>query len=712
VRRLWLALMLWLLSPTAWGSEIVVWHTWRGVEAEALESASERWTRDSGVVVRLVGLPFGAFDSKLETAVPRGNGPDVFLAAHGSLGKWTGMDLVEAVPSPLDGQRAAAVQAVTVDGRVWGQPLAMKSLVLLYDPTRVRSPPTTTDELVVQAKALMKADGGYGLAWQSAGPYFHAAFAHGFDATTLDPDGTVNLDSAGHVAAYALARRLAVEEGIAPAQPTAELIGRLYRDGEVPFVISGPWFVAGLESPIAAAPLPIVSETGQPMVPFLTVDAAFVATQAKQPAAAAQFSAWLAGPQGALIRQELGGQAVSHQGVHTTDPMLKTLLAQAEVARPIPTDPNVLNVFEAQARSLRALMRGAATPQQAASAAQTYYSILSRPPPPPVSPWPYVGVMGLVLIGLIGVVFAPLQHAGQRARLRAHWRDYLWIAPAGIAMSFLVILPFVTGASVSLFAHWRGEWSFVGFRHFADLLLSRDWPISHPLSFVYTMAVTVLWTATNLVLHVGIGVLLAMVLREPWIRLRGVWRAALVLPWAIPNYITALIWKGMFHAQYGAVNAVLGLVIGSEVEIDWFASFATGFCANLATNTWLGFPFMMVVTLGALQSIPRELEEAAEIDGAGAWFRFRHVVWPLLKPALLPAIVLGSVWTFNMFNVVYLVSAGEPNSSTEILISDAYRWAFSRGNRYGYAAAYSVIIFFVLLGYSRLANRAVGRKVI
>jgi arabinogalactan oligomer/maltooligosaccharide transport system permease protein len=193
--------------------------------------------------------------------------------------------------------------------------------------------------------------------------------------------------------------------------------------------------------------------------------------------------------------------------------------------------------------------------------------------------------------------------------------------------------------------------------------------------------------------------------------MRGLWRALLILPWAIPNYITALIWKTMFHVQYGAVNALLGFG-GEPVELDWFGSFSTAFSANLITNTWLGFPFMMVVTLGALQAIPRELEEAAEVDGASWWMRFRHVVWPLLKPALLPAIILGSVWTFNMFNVVYLVSNGGPMGGTEILISDAYQWAFSGGNYYGYAAAYAVLIFVVLILYSRFANRIAGRRIL
>jgi arabinogalactan oligomer/maltooligosaccharide transport system permease protein len=292
--------------------------------------------------------------------------------------------------------------------------------------------------------------------------------------------------------------------------------------------------------------------------------------------------------------------------------------------------------------------------------------------------------------------------------------DYLWVLPAGLSMSVLVLLPFVTGALVSLFAHHQGQWTFVGFAHFLDILLARDWPITSPLSFVFTLGVTLLWTVTNLSLHVGLGLGLALVLREPWIRLRAVWRALLIVPWAVPNYITALIWKGLFHAQFGAINALLGVLTfrGERLELDWFSQFSTAFAANLLTNTWLGFPFMMVVTLGALQSIPRELEEAAEVDGAGYLCRLRHVLLPLLRPALLPAVILGSVWTFNMFNVVYLVSAGEPNSSTEILISEAYRWAFSRGNRYGYASAYAVLIFFVLLAYSRAANHLVGRKVL
>jgi arabinogalactan oligomer/maltooligosaccharide transport system permease protein len=705
--------LLGTLLGLAEAREIQVWHAYTGQEEAALEQVAAGWGASNDVKVVLNPQSFGAYASKLETAVPRGNGPDLFIAAHDGLGKWVAMDVVAPVELDLEPFLPATRDAVRWNEATYGIPLAYKSLLLLYNPELISEPPATTDELIAAAREHT-GDGAYGLAYQATEAYFHGSWMHAFGGWSIAPDGRVDLDSPEQAAAYAFTRRLAVDEGIAPKQPTAELISRLYREGRTAFVISGPWFVAGMDRPVAAAPLPVVSETGQPGRPYLTVDGVFFADQAKNPEDARAFAAHLAGVEGARVRQDVGRQAVAHQEVTSDDPLLVTLARQAEDAVPMPADPDVANVFEAQARALRNVTRGAVSPEAAADAAQQYYDILSRPPPPPVSPWPYLMLMATVFLGGLGWAAWPLREAAYRAQLWRHRWDYVWVIPAGASMSALVILPFLTGASVAFFAHHQGEWTFVGFTHFLDILLARDWPVTSSLSFGYTLVVTVAWTVTNVALHVGLGVALALVLREPWIRLRAVWRALLIIPWAVPNYITALIWKGMFHAQYGAVNAILGIVALQDgpVEIDWFGSFATSFCANLTTNTWLGFPFMMVVTLGALQSIPRELEEAAEVDGAGWWFRFRHVVWPLLQPALLPAVILGSVWTFNMFNVIYLVSAGEPDSSTEILISEAYRWAFSRGNRYGYAAAYAVLIFGVLLVYSRGANWVVGRKVL
>ena len=190
--------------------------------------------------------------------------------------------------------------------------------------------------------------------------------------------------------------------------------------------------------------------------------------------------------------------------------------------------------------------------------------------------------------------------------------------------------------------------------------------------------------------------------------MRGVYRVLFILPWAIPNYITALIWNGMFQSEYGAINGILH-ALGLD-RVSWFSHWATSFCADVCANTWLGFPFMMVVALGALESIPRELGEAAEVDGASPWQRFVHVTLPHLRPAMAPAAMLGAIWTFNMFNVIYLVSNGKPGGSTDILVTEAYRWAFERGERYGMAAAYAALIFAVLLGATLVARRLTRRE--
>ena len=278
----------------------------------------------------------------------------------------------------------------------------------------------------------------------------------------------------------------------------------------------------------------------------------------------------------------------------------------------------------------------------------------------------------------------------------------VYIGPAAVGFVVLVLFPFAYGLGLSLFHHDAGRYSFVGLANFSSILLSKDYGVTEPMSFYFTLAITILWTIINVVLHVAIGLALALLLKSPLLRLRGFFRVILILPWAVPNYITALIWKGMYHQQFGAINALLRS-LGIK-PISWFSRFSTSFSANVITNTWLGFPFMMVVALGALQSIPQDLYEAAEVDGASPWAQFRKITLPLLRPALMPSIMLGIIWTFNMFNIIYLVSGGEPGGATDILVSEAFRWAFQRNEQYGFAAAYSVLIFLILLAYSSLTQ--------
>ncbi|MGB0589440.1 MAG: carbohydrate ABC transporter permease [Myxococcota bacterium] len=302
---------------------------------------------------------------------------------------------------------------------------------------------------------------------------------------------------------------------------------------------------------------------------------------------------------------------------------------------------------------------------------------------------------GLLVMPLGWAAFQPV--CDLLRGLREQPSTYLYVLPAVLATVVLVFVPFSMGVVLAFFDSHGAP---VGIENFREILVTSE---TADTNFWWTFGVTVVWTVTNITLHVAIGLALALVLNRPKLELRWLYRVLLIVPWAVPNYITALIWKGMFNEHEGAVNAVLAIFgVGA---IDWFGtSVLANFTANLVTNVWLGFPFMMVVCLGALQAIPRELYEAARIDGAGRLQSFRHVTLPLLKPALVPAVIVGTIWTFNMFNVIYLVSGGGPDGQTDILITEAYH-SFKVLKRYGLAAAYSLLIFVILYAYGAMTNR-------
>ena len=709
--RLTLALFGLLAAPTAFAAptELRVWHAYRGQEEAALEAALDAWDEaHPDVVVLSLSIPPDALKTKFEAAAPRGNGPDLLISAHERVGEWVTAGLIAPWPEPEVALHPATLTALRYDGRLYGLPLASKSLVLFINKALIDGPPADTNALRALAGALPP--GVYPLAYQSTDAYFHAPWMHGFGGGVRGPAG-FDLDTAENAAALRFARGL-LTDGLLPEEPTGALVTQLFNEGLAATVINGPWFLGEIDASVQfeVAPLPTISEVGRPAAPYLTVEGLLMSAHAAEPALARELGAHLISPSVAADRAATGRQTVATLAAYddprvADDPVLDAFRAQLDATEPMPNVPEMGATWEPSARALRRVMRGAMAPEEALEAAQRELVYFSRPAPPAADPTPDLLALGAGVLGALVALGRSLR--ARRSELPDSARAFAWVAPAALSMSLLVLIPFGVGAAVSLFAHRSGEWTFVGIRHFLDILLARDWPITSNFSFYATLAVTVAWTAANVALHVGIGVALAMLLREPWLKMRGMYRVLLILPWAVPNYITALIWKGMFHRQFGAINGLL-VAIGLE-PVSWFSKFSTAFAANLATNTWLGFPFMMVVTLGALQAIPRDLEQAAEVDGANAWQRFRHVTLPLLRPALLPAVVLGSVWTFNMFNIIYLVSGGEPDGGTEILISEAYRWAFSRGNRYGYASAYAVLVFGVLLLYSRATGRLLNR---
>jgi arabinogalactan oligomer/maltooligosaccharide transport system permease protein len=709
----WIALLGWF-ATAATPPRLTLWHSYRDQERAAFERAVQAAEERGGYRIDLEATPSNAFSRKLAAAIPHGSGPDLFVFAHEPIGEWSQAHRIAPLREVATGEfLPGTLEPLRYDGKLYGLPLAFKCLVLFYRTDLVSTPPASTDELVRAALAHNRpAAGAYGIAYESGSIYHHGAWLHGFGGWMLGPGGEPGLASEGFIGSLRFARHLSRDLDLLPPEPSGSVVKMLFNEGRAAFAINGPWFVGEIQKgvPFAVAPLPILSATGRPAAPFLTIEALMISGRARDPALAERVAADLAGQESAIVRALEGGQPVASRGAWSDPriarhPILAAFRAQLAHAVPMSNRPEMSTLWEPAAMALRSVLRGDARAEAAARAAQRRVKDLLRPLPAAADPTPYAIVLGALALAAA----VALAWWGRRRwpEIRRSGRAYRLLAPAAVTLAALTLFPLLFGVALAFFEHRAGTYTFVGLTNFSDILASREYGLGEPWNFYTTFAVTTLWTALNVALHVAIGVALALWLSRPWMKMRGLFRVLLILPWAVPNYITALLWKGMFHAQFGAVNEILGF-FGAE-PVSWFASFWPAFSANVVTNVWLGFPFMMVVTLGALQSIPQELHEAAAVDGATGWQRFWRVTVPLLKPALVPAIVLGTVWTFNMFNVVFLVSGGEPDGATDILVSEAYRWAFARGERYGYAAAYALLIFFILLGYARVSRRFTRR---
>ena len=257
------------------------------------------------------------------------------------------------------------------------------------------------------------------------------------------------------------------------------------------------------------------------------------------------------------------------------------------------------------------------------------------------------------------------------------------------------------------------DFGFVGFANFRTILSQVDQALG-PV-FAWNLAFATL----TIVINLAVGLLLGVLLNNPDLRFRGLYRTLLILPWALPNIITIQVWRGFLNENFGVINRVLMLLDITGEPINWLlgnAMAAKG--AVLLVNLWLGYPFMMVAVLGALSAIPRELYEAARIDGANAWRSFWNVTAPLLRSAMVPITLTGFAFNFNNFNIIFLLTDGGPAvdwgtataRGTDILISWAYNEAFRSqgGFAYGLGSAISILIFVITLAVSLVNFRVTG----
>lgn len=246
----------------------------------------------------------------------------------------------------------------------------------------------------------------------------------------------------------------------------------------------------------------------------------------------------------------------------------------------------------------------------------------------------------------------------------------------------------------------------VGFDNFVRAVT--DTRLSGPLVYVtlWTFAFALISVATTFFL----GLFLAIVFNDLRMRGRKTYRVLMILPYAIPSFLSALVWAGMMNQSFGFINQVL---LGGA-SVPWLTDPLLAKVSIIIVNLWLGFPYMFLVCTGALQSIPDELQEAATMDGAKPWAVFRLIKLPLLLVSVAPLLIASFAFNFNNFNVIYMLTDGGPRDSdapipvgfTDILISMVYKVAFTGQTRdYGLASAYSIIIFIIVAVISVIAFR-------
>ncbi|QQE78642.1 carbohydrate ABC transporter permease [Alicyclobacillus sp. SO9] len=296
-----------------------------------------------------------------------------------------------------------------------------------------------------------------------------------------------------------------------------------------------------------------------------------------------------------------------------------------------------------------------------------------------------------------------------KKRRKIQWISYAYLSPALIGISILSLLPILytiyigfTNYDAMHFQHY----SFVGLKNFKELL-NPDNPLS--TLFLPTLLWTIEYAAGVTILNYFVGLFLALLLNNRNMKEAAVYRALLIIPWAVPALISMLAWQGLLNDAYGQINGLLHAF--GIPRVPWLQNPFWAKVAIFGVNVWAGFPYMMTVSLGALQAVPHELYEASAIDGANWWRQFRFVTVPEIWKITLPLIIPAFAFNFNNFNAVYLLTNGGPARSnnqfvghTDILASAAYKMTLNF-SRYDLASAISIILFVIVAILSFLQMR-------
>ena len=287
-------------------------------------------------------------------------------------------------------------------------------------------------------------------------------------------------------------------------------------------------------------------------------------------------------------------------------------------------------------------------------------------------------------------------------------RAYLYSAMSLTLIAVVVVFPILYTAYISLtnmnLYHWF-NFDFVGLKNYKDALFVFD------SGFLAALLRTVLWTVLNMALQLSIAFGVASLLNSPNLKGKGIYKTILMFPWAMPGYVSILLWKtGMFNSTFGLLNQWMQKLGLSMVR--WLANDVSAFLCCTVVNLWLALPFMIMIIDGALQSVDRSLYETALLNGATRLQKTAYITVPLIKPVIGPAVIITVFTTFKQFDVVYLLTqqVGSPSGANiHTILTYAYENAFITSN-YGYSSAVSIIIFLLMIAFTVLTNKEMRRK--
>lgn len=720
-----LALALLFQGQGLWASDaaapvkVRLWHqliyAHREVQAKLIQEF-ERQNPD--IKIESIYRETEALRSGFQSAALVGGGPEIVQGPSDQVGPLSVMGLLAPMDEYFTPEELADFDPLALI-RVHDKLLMVGDTVgnhlsLLYNKKLIATPPQTTDELFARGRAYKN---GYFLVWHMQEPFFFVPWVSGFGTDFATIEGKPQLNTPAMVQAFQFMKDLKAS-GFVPRDADYETANALFKDGKVAMIVNGDWSwgdykKAGIDFGIAR--LPQISSTGGWPAPL--VAAKGYSVNINVPPAKKEYVRRVLQfltskeTQLAFTREvsTLPSRLSARQDpIVINDELLKASNSIMEVGKPMPVTAELRAVWDALRIQYQAVLGGSVDPQTAAARAQAeaerQIQIMNEVREPDAGAWVVKAVIFLLSVALVIYLFR---------KAPGFWRDlrgpnrlaYAFLLPALFCVGLVVVFPFFYNIAISfsnLSLRTFSDWRIIGFQNYFEVLTDAV--------FYSVFLKTVIWTVLNLVFHVSLGVMLALLIDQT-LPAKPLWRTLLIIPWAVPQYITALTWRGMFNQEFGAINQVLAKFF-NMTPIEWLSKPLEMFAACLITNIWLGFPFMMMVALGGLQAIPRELYEAARVDGASPWQRFWRITWPLLQPVMVPATVLGAIWTFNNLNVIWLVSnGGEPAGQTHILVSYVYKSAFDL-YRYSSSAALSMVIFLILLAatvfYLRISEKKIG----